>query len=636
MLCEEFEKKFKKAAKDHLEKNVEMLLESEPGKAYATLKKMGAQPGDNLDDGSFNLIEHLEANLTSKESVEKIATHFAQVSQEYPALNIPTLPSDVRIKLDDPEKLLHAPVLSESDIEQKILKAKKPKSGVPGDLPRRIVQNFPSQLARPFTQIFNNIIKSGEWPSMWKVEHGIPLKKCINPTNEDDLRVISLTAFFSKVFEKFVMEWLLHYLSDLIDIKQYGGQKGSSIAHYLIDFINFVLYNQDLKNIHAVLAVAVDFSKAFNRQIHNILITLLSDLGVPGWLLSIVIGFLQNRELLVFFKGEKSEKKSLPGGGPQGTLLGMFLFLILINAAGFRDQMNETGNIITKPFNKREAMKKIHLKYIDDMTAAEAINLKERLLPHPDPNQPRPLRYHDRTEHILKQEDFELQNMLDELKLYANQHEMVMNKAKTKVILFNQARKYDFFPELSIEQNENLEVVEEIKLLGVLIRSDLSWCSNTEYMCNRAFARLWLLRRLKAMGASDHVLLDVYQKQIRCTVEFAVPAWASSLKKYEITQIERVQKAALAIIYQTRYKNYDNALRISGLEPLSVRRTQLCLKFAKKAYKNPKYKHWFCENLVDVNTRSRKLSLKPVKYRTDRFRDSPISYLTKLLNEDKK
>jgi hypothetical protein len=51
-----------------------------------------------------------------------------------------------------------------------------------------------------------------------------------------------------------------------------GGLKGSSVAHYLIDFINFVLYNQDLKDMHAVLAVAVDFSKAFNRVNHNIVI----------------------------------------------------------------------------------------------------------------------------------------------------------------------------------------------------------------------------------------------------------------------------------------------------------------------------------------------------------------------------
>ena len=540
----EYDQKFKKAALDHIEKNVHMLMESEPGKAYATLKRMGAQPGDNLDDGSFTLLEHLEANLTSKQSVDRIAAHFARISQEYPSLDVSTLPDNVKLKLGAPDKLKNVPVLSESDIEKKILKARKPKSGVPGDLPRRIVQKYAPQLAKPLKTIFNNIIQGGEWPLMWKVEHGIPLKKCNDPTNEDDLRVISLTAFFSKVFEKCVMEWLLHYLSDVIDVKQYGGQKGSSITHYLIDFINFVLYNQDLRNIHAVLAVAVDFSKAFNRQNHNLLITLLSDLGVPGWLLSIVIGFLQNRELIVNFKGETSERKSLPGGGPQGTLLGMFLFLILINAAGFRDQIKNTGEIITKP-RKREAMEKIHLKYIDDMTAAVAINLKERLLPNPDPSPARPLQYHSRTGHVLPKDDCQLQSMLDELNLYARQHEMVVNKSKTKAILFNKARKYDFLPELSVDPNENLEVVEEIKLLGVLVRSDLSWSSNTDYMCKRANNRLWILRRLKGMGVSDYDLLDVYEKQIRCIVEFGVAAWTSSLTKHEIAQIERIQKAAL-------------------------------------------------------------------------------------------
>ena len=185
------------------------------------------------------------------------------------------------------------------------------------------------------------------------------------------------------------MTWLLEYLQPHIDWGQYGGQKGNSVSHYLIDFINFISYNQDVKNIHAVLAVAVDFAKAFNRQNHNILIELLSELGVPGWLLHIVMGFLKNRHMEVYFKGEKSEKKYLPGGGPQGTILGMFLFLILINAAGFREQIRNTGHIITQPgVNKRKPMKTIHMKFIDDMTVAESIYLKEKLVDNPNPMQP--------------------------------------------------------------------------------------------------------------------------------------------------------------------------------------------------------------------------------------------------------
>ena len=84
-----------------------------------------------------------------------------------------------------------------------------------------------------------------------------------------------------------------------MDWSQYGGTKGSSTNHYLIDMITYILYNQDLKEPRAVLAAMVDFEKAFNRQNHNILVTKLHDMGVPGWLLNVVKGFLEGRTLVV-------------------------------------------------------------------------------------------------------------------------------------------------------------------------------------------------------------------------------------------------------------------------------------------------------------------------------------------------
>ena len=87
-------------------------------------------------------------------------------------------------------------------------------------------------------------------------------------------------------------------------------------------------------------------------------------------------------------------------------------------------------------------MEKIHFKYIDDMMAAESIHLKEELSINPNPV--RPLNYHERTEHFLPPEKCEMQIMIDELKEYADTHDMVINKRKTKAIMFNQARNYDF------------------------------------------------------------------------------------------------------------------------------------------------------------------------------------------------
>ena len=131
------------------------------------------------------------------------------------------------------------------------------------------------------------------------------------------------------------MEWLLEFIGDQIDPKQFGGEKGVSTTHYLTEFINFIHYNLDFKNSNAVLAAAIDFSKAFNRVSHNVIIEKLAEMGVPGWLLRVIIGFLENRFLEVSYKGAISERKAMPGGGPAGTILGMFLFVILINPIGF-------------------------------------------------------------------------------------------------------------------------------------------------------------------------------------------------------------------------------------------------------------------------------------------------------------
>ena len=260
------------------------------------------------------------------------------------------MPSRVQSKLKSKSS---PPTITESETYDKIKAANKPKSGVPGDLPSSIIQEFGVELATPVSMIVNNIFKSAEWPEDWGVEYVTPIGKVPMPETEDDLRPISLTNFFSKVTEHFVVAWLLKFIGKHIDFRQYGGMKGNSITHYLVEFVNFILANQENRSPTAILACMVDFSKAFNRQNHNIVITKLSDLGVPAWLLKIVMAFLTNRSMIVRFKGARSTQKSLPGGGPQGTLLGLLLFLVLINDLGFEGQRNNAGELATSRRNMK-------------------------------------------------------------------------------------------------------------------------------------------------------------------------------------------------------------------------------------------------------------------------------------------
>ena len=631
-LNERYLRKLKSATQEFLDKTVRTLMESAPGKAYSILKRLGAQPGDQVDASSFVIQDHISLGLTAAESADRIAQKFAEISQEFPAISLDNLPTRVCQNIENSQNY-HIPFISRKLIEDQIKISKVTKGGVPGDLPVKLAKEFGPELAIPTQKIFNNIIQTGKWPQRWKTEMGFALNKMKpeSPESESDLRIISLTPFFSKTLEKIVLKWLLHYVGDKIDWKQYGGIKGSSISHYLIDFISYILYNQDLKEPRAVLAAMVDFEKAFNRQNHNILITKLNDMGVPGWLLKVVIGFLEDRELILTYKGQKSSRKNMPGGGPQGTILGMFLFLILINDAGFKTENIEIGKKITSTINKRDKIATDHWKYVDDMTIAEALLLKELLEDDEENVLDKPLTYHNRTQQILPQASSKVQLQLNELSNYATENEMKINHKKTKSMLFNTAKKRDFTPRLTIE-SETIDLAEELKLLGVKITSDLKWHSNTSYITKKGYSRLWLIRRLKSFGANTQELLDVYCKQIRSVLEYASVVWHAGLTSSNTADIERVQKASLSVILGKNYINYQNALQVAGLESLSTRREILSLTFARKAMKNPKYKNWFVEDNNLVGTRRIKKNLKEAQTRTRRFRKSTIPYLTHLLN----
>ena len=82
---------------------------------------------------------------------------------------------------------------------------------------------------------------------------------------------------------------------------------------------------------------------------------------------------------------------------------------------------------------------------------------------------------HSRFEQILPPQNGKMQAELTKLKHYTNENEMQINKKKTKIMLFNDATHNDFMPEMTINYVEFFEVVEEIKLLGVMITSDLKW-----------------------------------------------------------------------------------------------------------------------------------------------------------------
>ena len=211
--------------------------------------------------------------------------------------------------------------------------------------------------------------------------------------------------------------------------------------------------------------------------------------------------------MVVRFKGATSSQRSLPGGGPPGTLLGLLLCIVLINDIGFNDQQNNVGEIITCRRNLR-ATNQLHLKFVENLTMAESLILKDSVKTVPITDRPHPDPYHARTRHALIPNKSKVYSQIMEVNKYANTNEMKLKLDKTKFMIFNSCSSIDCMPTFSIGGTE-INLLEEMKLLGLIITSDPKFSKNTDYIVKKAFKRIWMLKRLKNLGSSDDQLIDV-------------------------------------------------------------------------------------------------------------------------------
>ena len=154
------------------------------------------------------------------------------------------------------------------------------------------------------------------------------------PETVKDLRNISCTPLVSKVLEHFVLKGLQSHMS--LSRRQFGNIKGTGIDHFLCKTWHKVLENLEDQEAASNL-MSVDFSKAFNRMDHRSCVNALDKAGVPVRWRRIVQAFLHGRVMSVHVDDNTSRPMKVPGGSPQGSVLGGFLFCATTDYLGTRD-----------------------------------------------------------------------------------------------------------------------------------------------------------------------------------------------------------------------------------------------------------------------------------------------------------
>ena len=153
------------------------------------------------------------------------------------------------------------------------------------------LRDFSVYVAEPVCCIFNTSLRTGIFPQLWKQANVIPVPKVQPPGSiESDLRPISLTSTLSKILESYVGNWIMNRVLPTLDIKQFGAIRGRSTTHALVDMLH--IWHKALDQSQLATVMFVDFSKAFDRVDHTVVINNLTELAIPGLVVKWFASFL--------------------------------------------------------------------------------------------------------------------------------------------------------------------------------------------------------------------------------------------------------------------------------------------------------------------------------------------------------
>ena len=201
---QDFQRKLEKETAKYKKKLLNEVMEGKRGSSYSSIRKLGENSEDSERRKQFDIPAFVNEGLTADQAACRLADHFSKISQTVAPLNISNFQPSLQEKIEEGKADTNKPVISQHSVYRQLLKIKKPNSKVEGDIPKKLIQEYPFLWAGPAAIIFNQIIQSAKWPQEWKKEHCIVLHKTGDPRlvkSEDDTRTISKTNFLSKLLE---------------------------------------------------------------------------------------------------------------------------------------------------------------------------------------------------------------------------------------------------------------------------------------------------------------------------------------------------------------------------------------------------------------------------------------------------
>ena len=515
-LCLDLKKRIR-YAKTHYLKHLSDQLESGNSKPlYNYLQR---------NSGRSNKITGLSDTDTS-DIADKFADHFASV---FTKSNHPAPDSS-----DSRYPKMRDICVNKAGVKSLLENLDHRKAGGPDNITAMILKQFTLNVPS-FVDCLHLLIKrsidTGDVPSVWKRANVSPIFKGGDRTDVNNYRPISLTCILSKVTEHIICSNLWDHLLDnnILTEKQHGFRKGLNTTTQLLHVIHFAAQSLDVKERYHI--VSFDFSKAFDRVPHDLLIHKLKRYNISNACINWISNWLHGRTSVVQTNGLRSKGFPVQSGVPQGSVLGPLLFLIYIND-------------MTELIHDSD----IRL-YADDTLLC--VNLTKC------PN-------------ILQSEVSKLDD-------WAKKWGMLFNATKCVHVQIGESE-----PDIRVKLGDSLiPCSDSFKYLGVQIDSSLKWKTHITNMVAKANRTLGMVKR-GLRSATVKSKLVAYKTVVKPLLEYASQVW-SPHNVYLKNNIERVQRDAVKWIYFLKHReSITDCMSKNNICLLSDRRDELDTLFLRK------------------------------------------------------